>query len=161
MTMKRFVFALVLALVTTAVSFAQHVETAQQRADNLSNKMIRELQLNNYQSRKLRALNLKNAQKMVEFETKYANDQSELEKCINGVCKERDRALENLLSTAQYSQYYSARKSLNTFDRQYALQLRRQDSKVAKTLVAQDQADAKRTFPQPETAVIKESAGTN
>ncbi|MFB9862542.1 hypothetical protein EFA69_18515 [Rufibacter immobilis] len=159
--MKRFAYTLVLVLFVSIASFAQSGTTAEQRAKNLSDKMIRELQLNNYQSRKLREINLKNAKKMVEFEEMHANNPKELEKCINGVCKERDVELENLLSTAQYSQYYGSRKSFNTYDREYAVLLQKQNGKVAKTLVAQDKADAKRTFSQPETAVIKEASPRN
>ncbi|RNI22497.1 hypothetical protein [Rufibacter latericius] len=159
--MKRLVYTLALVLSVSFASFAQNGGTAEQRAKNLSDKMIRELQLNNYQSRKLREMNLANAQKMVDFETKYANNPAELERCINGVCKERDVALERLLSTAQYSRYYGARKSFNSYDRAYALQLQKENGKAAKSLIAQDKASAKRTFPQPETAVIKEAAPGN
>ncbi|WP_181308869.1 hypothetical protein [Rufibacter sp. XAAS-G3-1] len=159
--MKRLVYTLALVLSVSFASFAQSGGTAEQRAKSLSDKMIRELQLNNYQSRKLRELNLMNAKKMVDFEAKHANNPAELEKCINGVCKERDIALEDLLSTAQYSRYYSARKSFNNFDRQYAQQLLKENGKAAKTLIAQDKTDTKRTFPQPETALIKEAAPRN
>ncbi|MBA9077887.1 MULTISPECIES: hypothetical protein [Rufibacter] len=156
--MKRLAYALVVMMLASVVSFAQNTGTAEQRAQNLSDKMIRELQLNNYQSRKIRQINLEKARKMVEFEAKHANDKAELEKCINGVCKERDVELANLLSTAQYSQYYSSRKSFNSFDREYAVKLQKQNSKVAKTLVAQDKEDAKRSFPAAEVAVIKEAS---
>ncbi|WP_205503293.1 hypothetical protein [Rufibacter psychrotolerans] len=159
--MKRFVYTLALVLFASLASFAQNGGSAEQRAKNLSDKMIRDLQLNNYQSRKLREINLKNAQKMVDFETKYANNPAELEKCITGVCKERDRELEALLSTAQYSQYYSARKALNSYDRDYALKLQKDNARVAKTLVAQDKADAKRTFPATAPAIIKEAPAKN
>lgn len=141
--------------------FSCFAQSAEERSKNLSDKMIRELQLNNYQSRKIREINLKNAQRMMAFEAQHANNPSELEKCINGVCKERDQQLENLLSTAQYSQYYSFRKTLNSYDREYAMKQRRQDSKVASTLVAQDKTDAKRSFPAPKAAVIKEASLKN
>jgi hypothetical protein len=159
--MKRLVYTLALVLSVCLTASAQDGGTAEQRAKNLSDKMIRDLQLNNYQSRKLRELNLINAQKMVEFENKFANNPAELEKCINGVCKERDLALESLLSTSQYSRYYGARKTFNSFDRQYALQLQKENGKAAKTLVAQDKSSTKRTFPEPETAIIKEAAPKN
>jgi hypothetical protein len=159
--MKRLVYTLALVLSVCFASFAQNGGTAEQRANNLSDKMIRDLQLNNFQSRKIRELNLANAQKMIDFESKHANNPAELERCINGVCKERDIALESLLSTAQYSRYYGARKSFNNFDQAYALQLRKENGKAAKTLIAQDKADTKRTFPQPEAAVIKEALPKN
>ncbi|MBC3538161.1 hypothetical protein ACFSC6_00535 [Rufibacter sediminis] len=159
--MKRLVYTLALVLSVSFASFAQNGGTAEQRAKNLSDKMIRELQLNNYQSRKLREMNLANAKKMVDFEAKHANNPAELERCINGVCKERDVALEGLLSTAQYSRYYGARKSFNSYDRAYAQQLLKENGKAAKSLIAQDKESTKRTFPQPETAVIKEAAPGN
>jgi len=156
--MKRLMSILAIIFFVSVGSFAQ---SAEDRSKNLSDKMIKDLQLNNYQSRKVREINLKNAQKMIDFEAKYANNPSELEKCINGVCKERDQQLENVLSTAQYSQYYGFRKSLNTYDREYALKQRRQDAKVASTLVAQDKTDANRSFPAPKAAVIKETTLKN
>jgi hypothetical protein len=159
--MKRFVYSLVLVLLVNVASFAQNGNLAEERAKNLSNKMIRELQLNNFQSRKVKEINLKNAQKMMEFEAKHANNPTELERCINGVCKQRDLELENVLSTAQYSQYFGTRKSLISFDREYALQLQKQNRDVAKTLVAQDKTDAKRSFPQTQPAVIKETTAKN
>ncbi|WP_192821195.1 hypothetical protein [Rufibacter sp. LB8] len=156
--MKRFVYTLVLMIAVGFTSFAQNVETAEQRAKGISDRMIRELQLNNFQSRKIREINLDKAKKMMEFEAKFAGNQAELDKCFMGVCKERDKEVERVLSTAQYSQYYSARKAFNSFDREYAMKLQKENGKAAKALVAQDQADAKRTFPATQTAVIKETS---
>ena len=159
--MKRFAYTLAFVFFAFSASFAQNYETAEQRAKSLSDKMIRELQLNNYQSRKLREINLEKAKKMTNFESKYAGNQAELDKCFMGVCKERDLELENLLSTAQYSQYYSSRKAFNSYDKEIALKVNEGNAKVAKTMVAQDKEDAKRTFPAPETAVIKEAGSKN
>ncbi|MFC6999281.1 hypothetical protein [Rufibacter roseus] len=159
--MKNFVYTLALVLFVCVGAFAQNTQTAEQRARNLSDKMIRDLQLNNYQSKKLRAINLDKAKKMAEFERMYAGNPAELEKCYKGLCKERDKELEDFLSTAQYSQYYSTRKSFNSYDQEYALKLKKENAKVAKTLVAEDSKDAKRTFPQPEVAVIKEGTAKN
>ncbi|QHL86106.1 hypothetical protein GU926_01040 [Nibribacter ruber] len=157
--MRKFVFAFVIMLLTGVTSFAQG--PAEQRAASLSDKMIKELQLNQFQSRKLRALNLENAKKMVAFEEKFASNPAELDKCIKGVCKDRDVQLESLLSTAQYSQYYSSRKALVAHDKQYALQLEKRNGKVAKTLVSPSDEDAKRSFPKPEVAVVKPASSVN
>lgn len=153
--MKNLMFALLITLFTSVASFAQNGSSAEQRANNLSDKMIRELQLNNYQSRKLRAINLDKTKKMMDLETKYANNPAELAKCINGVCKERDLELEALLSTVQYSQYYSARKSFNSYDREYAMNLERQNGKVAQSLVGKGSGESTHNFPKPVVTVVK------
>ncbi len=155
--MKNLAYTLALVFFTFTASFAQRAETAEQKANSLSDKMIRELQLNNYQSRKVREINLEKANQMVMFETKFLGNKEELERCFMGVCKERDQELEGLLSTTQYSQYYSVRKNLNAYAKELTFKVQKDNAKVAKTLVAQDETDAKRTFPKTETAVLKEA----
>ncbi|GAA4296332.1 hypothetical protein [Nibribacter koreensis] len=160
--MRKFVFAFAIMFLTgLATSFAQTTAEAEKRAASLSDKMIKELQLNNFQARKLRALNLANAQKMVAFEQKFSNNPAELDKCIKGVCKERDTELESLLSTSQYSRYYSSRKALVAHDKQYALQLEKQNGRAAKTMVSQTSQESQRTFPKPEVAVVKATSSVN
>ncbi|MFT2008760.1 hypothetical protein ACMA1I_08810 [Pontibacter sp. 13R65] len=91
----------------------------EQRANNLSDKMIRELRLNNYQSAKVRAINLDKAAKMVAAEKAFAGNQEMLDKQYKAICSERDRELERVLSTVQYNNYFGSRKSLTKFDLQY------------------------------------------
>ncbi|WP_066510361.1 hypothetical protein [Rufibacter sp. DG15C] len=158
--MRNFVFAFAIVLLSGVASFAQNVE-AEKRATNLSDKMIKELQLNNFQARKLRALNLANANKMIAFEQKFAENPAELDRCIKGVCKERDTQLESLLSTSQYSRYYSSRKALVAHDQQYAMQLEKQNGRTAKGMVSQTSQESQRTFPKPDVAVVKANSSVN
>ena len=93
--------------------------TAQERAKNLSNEMIRDLGLNNYQSRKVTEINLDVAERMLAIEKQYAGNQEKITELCNGVCAERDQKLENVLSTLQYNEYYGDRKNLIALDQQF------------------------------------------
>ncbi|MFD2998793.1 hypothetical protein ACFS7Z_00345 [Pontibacter toksunensis] len=95
------------------------VISAQERATNLSNEMIRDLGLNNYQSRKVSEINLDVAKRMLAIETQYAGNQDKINELCNGVCSERDARLENILSTVQYNEYFGDRKSLVALDRKF------------------------------------------
>ncbi|GAB3534780.1 hypothetical protein GCM10027443_22440 [Pontibacter brevis] len=93
--------------------------SAQERATNLSNEMIRDLGLNNYQSRKVNEINLDVAKQMLTIEKQYAGNQEKINELCNHVCAERDQKLENVLSTVQYKEYFGDRKSLVALDRQF------------------------------------------
>ena len=93
--------------------------SATARANHLTDKMIRDLRLNNYQSRKLRAINLEKVNRMMAIEAK-GGDPSHVENECLGVCKERDQELEDILSTDQYSKYFSNRPDYFKADKDYA-----------------------------------------
>ena len=93
--------------------------TAKDRATHLSNKMIRELALNNYQARKVNEINLDVAKQMLAIEQQYAGNQQKIDELCGGVCAVRDTKLENVLSTVQYNDYYGSRKNLVALDKQY------------------------------------------
>ena len=93
---------------------------ARDRADHLSDQMIQKLKLNNYQSRKIREINLDKINKMMDIEQQYANDPEAVVNKCKGVCDQRDAELENLLSTDQYSQYFGSRRYFNKYDVTYA-----------------------------------------
>lgn len=92
---------------------------AQERATNLSNQMIRDLALNNYQSRKIKEINLDKTTKMLAVEKKYAGNQAKIEELYKAICAERDRELENVLSTVQYNNYFGDRKHYNNLDKEF------------------------------------------
>ncbi|PSR52432.1 hypothetical protein AHMF7605_02275 [Adhaeribacter arboris] len=98
-------------------------ETIKERADRLSDQMIRELRLNNFQAKRLREINQEKVSKMVEIEQKYANNPSLAEKNCQGVCRERDKELENFLSLDQYGQYYGNRSEFYKYDKDFAKSL--------------------------------------
>lgn len=82
----------------------------EKRAENLSDKMVRELRLNNYQSRKVRAINIEVVAKKVAVEKEFADNQEMINQKCKAICATRDVALENVLSTEQYNDYFGSRK---------------------------------------------------
>lgn len=105
---------------------------AQARATNLSHTMIRELGLNNYQSRKISEINLDVAKKMLSIEEQYADNKAKMQELCNGVCAKRDQLLENILSTVQYNEYFGDRKNLVAMDQKFMAEgAYRTDARVA------------------------------
>jgi hypothetical protein len=92
----------------------------QARADRLSNQMVRDLRLNNYQATKLRAINADKVAKMAAIERKNAGNPQLIDEQCNSVCKERDQELQAVLSTDQYSSYFGSRATYYKFDKDYA-----------------------------------------
>ena len=109
-----------LAVVTTNRADAQLVN----RTNRLTDKMVRQLSLNNYQANKLRAINREKVARMMEIERREAANPSKVDADCQGVCQERDRELRNLLSTAQYNDYYDARTDFYRYDKQFLAQSR-------------------------------------
>lgn len=94
----------------------------QARADRLSNQMVRDLRLNNYQATKVRTINAEKVAKMAAIERKNAGNQQLIDTECNGVCKERDQEFQAFLSNEQYSSYYGSRATYNRYDKDYANQ---------------------------------------
>ena len=94
----------------------------QARADHLSNQMVRDLRLNNYQATKLRAINADKIAKMAAIERKNAGNTKAIDEQCNGVCRERDQELQAVLSNDQYSSYYGSRAAYYKFDKDFANQ---------------------------------------
>ena len=92
------------------------------RAEHLSNQMVRDLRLNNYQAEKLRAINADKVAKMAAIERKNAGNPKLIDEQCNGVCKERDRELQAVLSNDQYSSYFSSRANYYKYDKDFASQ---------------------------------------
>ncbi|HEX8348546.1 MAG TPA: hypothetical protein VF598_01170 [Hymenobacter sp.] len=92
----------------------------QTRAKRLSDQMARDLHLNGYQTTKLRVINEDKVAKMAAIEQKHAGNPSLVDQQCQAVCKERDRELRSVLSSAQYSSYYDSRSDFYRFDREYA-----------------------------------------
>jgi hypothetical protein len=94
----------------------------QERAKRLSDQMARDLRLNGYQSTKLRAINEDKVAKMAAIEQKHAGNDKLITQQCDAVCKERDKELQAVLSTDQYSNYYDSRATFRKYDRDYAMQ---------------------------------------
>ncbi|WP_181163614.1 hypothetical protein [Pontibacter mangrovi] len=81
--------------------------------------MIKELRLNNYQSRKVRQINLQVAEQLTAIEQQNANNQHKIEELCKSVYAERDMFLENVLSTVQYNDYFGDRKIYRAADQEF------------------------------------------
>jgi hypothetical protein len=124
MTMKKILATAVLAAGAAFGAQAQQPKNpaVQQRADRLSNQMARELRLNNYQTTRLRAINADKVAKMAAIESKHAGNVKAIDDQCQGVCQERDRELRAVLTTDQYSNYFSNRSAYYKYDKDYAAQ---------------------------------------
>ena len=138
MTKKTAFFSLFLGLLAGAASAQQaatgpvavqdktqsslRLNPVEVRANRLSNKMVRDLRLNNYQATKLRAINAEKIAKMAAIERKNAGNPKLIDEQCNGVCKERDKEFMDFLSTDQYSAYFGSRATYYQADKDYANQ---------------------------------------
>jgi hypothetical protein len=90
------------------------------RADHLSTQMVRDLHLNNYQATRLRAINTEKVAKLDALERQYARSPKQLEEQSKVVGRERDRELQAVLTTDQYTNYFDARQRYAQVDKNYA-----------------------------------------
>jgi hypothetical protein len=90
------------------------------RADRLSTQMVRDLRLNNYQATRLRSINTDKIAKLDALERQYARSPKQLEEQSKVVGRERDRELQAVLTTDQYTNYFDARQRYAQFDKNYA-----------------------------------------
>lgn len=90
------------------------------RADHLSTQMVRDLHLNNYQATRLRAINNDKVAKLDALERQYARSPKQLEEQAKVVGRERDRELQAVLTTDQYTNYFDARQRYAQVDKNYA-----------------------------------------
>ncbi len=107
-----------LAVVTTSRADAEVVA----RANRLTEKMARQLQLNNYQTARLRKLNQDKVGRMVEIERRADIDPKAIDEQCFGVCRDQEKELRRLLSTDQYADYYGARTDFYAYDKQFLQQ---------------------------------------
>ena len=114
--------ALATGVALGAQAQAKKSPVVQQRADRLSNQMARELRLNNYQTTKLRSINEDKVAKMAAIEAQHVGNNPLIDEQCQGVCQERDRELRAVLTTDQYTNYYSNRSAYYKYDRDYAAQ---------------------------------------
>lgn len=91
----------------------------QQHARELSYQMSRDLRLNGYQNTRLQAINDDKQARIVAILQKNQGNSKLIKEQCDVVCQERDKELQALLSTDQYSNYYSARREYNAFSMSY------------------------------------------
>lgn len=122
--MKKIIILSCLSFVTAFNSIAQdNNPRVRQRANHLSDQMIRDLRLNNYQASRIRAINQEAVNEMMAFERQYAGNPELVDKTCKGVCKERDKEVEAFLSADQYGQYFASRSKYYKADRDFASQI--------------------------------------
>jgi hypothetical protein len=90
------------------------------RAEHLSDQMVRDLRLNGYQAARLRAINSDKINKLEVAERQLAKNPDQLDKQSKAISRERDQELQAVLSTDQYTDYFDARKRYAQADRNYA-----------------------------------------
>ncbi|MFD2515261.1 hypothetical protein ACFSRY_15420 [Pontibacter locisalis] len=101
---------------------------AEKRANHLSDVMIKDLGLNNFQSRKMREINKDVVAQKMAVETQYAGNQELINQKCKEICAERDRQLENILSTRQYNEYFGDRKIYDQTEQEYMAGLSNQQN---------------------------------
>jgi hypothetical protein len=113
---------------------------AEKRANNLTDQMIRELRLNNYQANKIKKINLDVAAQITQIEMQYeGNEQLIAEKCKE-VLAVRDLEFEDVLSTVQYNDYFGDRKMYSKVDREFMANL---DTNNSQNLATNEKAAEK------------------
>lgn len=121
--MKKIIIMSCLSFATAFSSIAQDNNKntkSSERANHLSDQMIRDLRLNNYQANRIRAINQQAVNDMMAAERQYASNPELVDKTCKGICKERDQIVEAFLSSDQYSQYYASRSQYYKEDRNFA-----------------------------------------
>ncbi len=104
---------------------------AEKRATHLSDKMIVDLGLNNYQSRKIREINKEVVAKKLLVEAEFAGNQALIDQKCKEICNVRDVQLENILSTKQYNEYFGDRKVYNQTEKDFMASLNKSQNNTA------------------------------
>lgn len=124
--MKRILVVSCFIIISAFSALAQSeskTSLAKERADRLSDQMIRELKLNNFQASRLRIINQEKISKMMQIEQNYAGNPALVDKNCLTVCRERDKELESFLSFDQYSRYYGNRTEYYDADKNFAAKI--------------------------------------
>jgi len=117
-----------LGLAFSASASGSNTVLVEKRANNLSDQMIRELRLNNYQSNEVRAINTEVIAKMVAVENEFKGNQELIDQKIKGILAERDKVLEDVLSTVQYNKYFGKRPDFRKLDQEFVAKVNTQDT---------------------------------
>ncbi|MFD3001583.1 hypothetical protein ACFS7Z_14525 [Pontibacter toksunensis] len=119
--MKRLAFALFFAFATTA-SFAQGpaaqqpgaaqagVKTLDQRADEITAGMAKNLRLTPEQTQKIKAINLKSMQSAEEAKVKFQKEPRKMVKQMDVISQTRLSQIKDVLTPLQFQQYQQRRE---------------------------------------------------
>jgi hypothetical protein len=140
--MKKIIILSCLSFATAFSSIAQdNNPRVKERAKHLSDQMIRDLRLNNYQASRIRAINQEAVNEMMAFERQFAGNPELIDKTCKGVCKERDKEVESFLSADQYGQYFASRSKYFQADQEFASQIGLKNAVASRTQSASKTAD--------------------
>lgn len=109
-----------------ATAASKNMALVEKRANNLSDQMIRELRLNNYQANKIRQINLDVTSQIAAVEDQFKGNQQLIEEKCKAIMAARDVAFEDVLSTVQYNDYFGDRKVYDKSDKEYLASLSQQ-----------------------------------
>jgi len=115
-------------MVFSATASGNNTVIVKERANHLSDQMIRELRLNNYQSNEIREINTEVIAQLVAIETEFEGNQELIDQKRKSILAERDRNLENILSTVQYNNYFGKRPVFNKIDKEFVANLNAPDT---------------------------------
>lgn len=90
-----------------------------ERAENLSNHMVRDLHLNGYQADRTRQINLDYTNKLAVIEREQARNPAEAARQTAALDAAREKALQDLYSTDQFTDFFDARKRYAQLDHDY------------------------------------------
>ena len=90
-----------------------------ERADNLSNHMVRDLHLNGYQADRTRQINLDYTTKLAAIEREQAHNPEEAARQTAALGAAREKQLQALYSSDQFTDYFDSRKRYAQLDRDY------------------------------------------
>jgi hypothetical protein len=115
-------------MIFTASATENNTILIEERANHLTDEMIRELRLNNYQSNEIREINTEIIEKMMAIETEFKGNQKTITQKVKALFNDRDRKLENILSTVQYNKYFGKRTAFNKIDQEFVANANTQDT---------------------------------
>lgn len=121
-------------MVFTASATENNV-SVKERANYLTDQMIVELRLNNYQANVIREINTEIVETMMAIETEFKGDQKMIDQKVKALFNDRDRKLENILSTVQYNKYFGKRTAFNKIDQEFVANANTQNTDNGKTAV--------------------------
>ena len=90
------------------------------RAEHLSDQMVRDLRLNNYQATQVRSLNADNMARLDAIEHQNIKNPTLAHEQAAAAAHEHDQRMQAVLTTDQYSDYFDARKRYAQADQDYA-----------------------------------------
>jgi hypothetical protein len=132
--MKALLIATLVILSSTFTAVAGGNNTkilVKERANHLSDQMIRDLRLNNYQANEIREINTLIVAKLTEAEKEFNGNPEMLNQKVKSILNERDVQLEDVLSIVQYNNYFGKRPTFNKIDKEFVASIQNSGNEIA------------------------------